>query len=83
MARFALRQADLLTANSADLRDAVLPLGADLSKFDMIIYGTDPAALRPDATGVAALRSRPATSAPAMWLPCAWGAWCRRRASTC
>ena len=57
MARFALRQADLLTANSADLRDAVLPLGADLSKFDMIIYGTDPAALRPDETGVAALRA--------------------------
>lgn len=57
MARFALRQADLLTANSADLRDAVLPLGADLSKFDMIIYGTDPASLRPDETGVAALRA--------------------------
>lgn len=57
MARFALRQADLLTANSADLRDAVLPLGADLGKFDMIIYGTDPAALRPDETGVAALRA--------------------------
>lgn len=57
MARFALRQADLLTANSADLRDAVLPLGANLGKFDMIIYGTDPAALRPDETGAAALRS--------------------------
>ena len=57
MARFALRQAGLLTANSADLRDAVLPLGADLAKFDMIIYGTDPAALRPDKTGVAALRA--------------------------
>jgi glycosyltransferase involved in cell wall biosynthesis len=57
MARFALRQADLLTANSADLRDAVLPLGADLGKFAMIIYGTDPAALRPDTTGVAALRA--------------------------
>jgi len=57
MARFALRQADLLTANSADLRDAVLPLGADLGKFDMIIYGTDPASLRPDETGVAALRA--------------------------
>jgi len=57
LARFALRQADLLTANSADLRDALLPLGADLRKFDMIIYGTDPAALRPDPTGVAALRA--------------------------
>jgi glycosyltransferase involved in cell wall biosynthesis len=58
MARFALNQAALLTANSADLRDAVLPLGADLNRFDMIIYGTDPAALRPDAAGVAALRQQ-------------------------
>ncbi len=58
MARFALSQATLLTANSADLRDAVLPLGADLSRFDMIIYGTDPDALRPDERGVAELRQR-------------------------
>jgi glycosyltransferase involved in cell wall biosynthesis len=58
MARFALRQATLLTANSADLRDAVTPLGADLHRFDMIIYGADPAALRPDATGVAGLRQQ-------------------------
>lgn len=58
MARFALRQATLLTANSADLRDAVAPLGADLTRFDMIIYGTDPTALRPDAHGVAALRAQ-------------------------
>ena len=56
MAAFTFDQASLLTANSADLRDAVLPLGADLTKFDMIIYGTDPNALRPDATGTAALR---------------------------
>jgi glycosyltransferase involved in cell wall biosynthesis len=58
MARFALRQADLLTANSADLRDAVASIGADLSKFDMIIYGVDPNELRPDMTGVADLRAR-------------------------
>jgi glycosyltransferase involved in cell wall biosynthesis len=58
MAAAAFRQARLLTANSADLRDAVVPLGADLGKFDMIIYGTDPAALRPDASGVAELQSR-------------------------
>lgn len=58
MARFALRQAKLLTANSADLRDAVAPLGADLSRFDMIIYGVDPTALRPDTTNVAALRQQ-------------------------
>jgi glycosyltransferase involved in cell wall biosynthesis len=58
MAAFTFAQASLLTANSAELRDAVLPLGASLAKFDMIIYGTDPAALRPDATGTAALRRR-------------------------
>ncbi len=58
MAAFTFDQASLLTANSAELRDAVLPLGADLNKFDMIIYGTDPNALRPDATGTAALRAR-------------------------
>ncbi|MBU6348602.1 MAG: glycosyltransferase [Chloroflexi bacterium] len=58
MARFALGQASLLTANSADLRDAVLPLGADLSRFEMILYGVDPAALRPDSTGVVELRRR-------------------------
>lgn len=58
LARFALRQATLLTANSADLRDAVVPLGADLDRFDMIIYGTDPATLRPDESGVTALRQQ-------------------------
>ncbi len=58
MAAFTFAQAALLTANSAELRDAVLPLGASLAKFDMIIYGTDPAALRPDATGTTALRRR-------------------------
>ncbi len=58
MAAFTFAQAALLTANSAELRDAVLPLGADPAKFDMIIYGTDPQALRPDTTGVAELRAR-------------------------
>ncbi len=58
MAQFAFDQASLLTANSASLRDAVVDLGADRSKFDMIIYGTDPAKLRPDATGVAELRTQ-------------------------
>lgn len=58
MARFTFAQASLLTANSAELRDAVAPLGADLSKFDMIIYGTDPQALQPDLRGTAALRER-------------------------
>ncbi len=58
MARFAFRQASLLTANSAELRDSVVKLGADPHKFDLILYGTDPNALRPDQTGVDALRNR-------------------------
>jgi glycosyltransferase involved in cell wall biosynthesis len=56
MARFAFRQAGLLTANSEALRDSVVMLGADPAKFDMIVYGTDPAALRPSLEGVDALR---------------------------
>lgn len=70
MARFAMNQASLLTANSAELRDAVVatpgPRGQDataaqrralLDKFDLILYGTDPDALRPDDTGVIELRA--------------------------
>jgi glycosyltransferase involved in cell wall biosynthesis len=52
MARVAFDQAQLLTANSESLRDAVVALGADPAKFDMIIYGTDPNALRPQLAGV-------------------------------
>ena len=58
MAQFTFDQADLLTANSESLRDAVVRLGADPAKFDMIIYGTDPAKLRPNPRGVADLRTR-------------------------
>ncbi len=58
MAAFTFAQAGLLTANSAELRDAVLPLGADIRKFDMIIYGTDPHTLRPNPAGTDALRAR-------------------------
>jgi phosphatidylinositol alpha-1,6-mannosyltransferase len=57
MARVAFRQAGLLTANSESLRDAVVRLGADPAKFDMIIYGTDPNALRPQSAGVARRRA--------------------------
>ena len=77
MARFALRQADLLTANSEELRDAVLAIarqgGKGTSsqgereiekKFDLIIYGTDPNALKPDPTGVSELRNRLVTLSP-------------------
>ncbi|MFO7632211.1 MAG: glycosyltransferase [Caldilinea sp.] len=70
MARFALRQATLLTANSVDLRDAVAPLGADLSRFDMIIYGADPAVLRPDASGVMELRQQLGIDADAIVALC-------------
>lgn len=57
MARFAFDQASLLTANSESLREAVVALGADPAKFDMIIYGTDPNALRPQCEGVAERRA--------------------------
>ncbi|MCB0065104.1 MAG: glycosyltransferase, partial [Caldilineaceae bacterium] len=58
-ARFAMRQARLMTANSADLRDAVATLDPHvLDKFELIIYGTDPNALQPDATGVRELRAQ-------------------------
>jgi glycosyltransferase involved in cell wall biosynthesis len=57
MARVAFARANLLTANSAELRDAVVALGADPTRFDLILYGTDPEEFRPDPTGVAALRA--------------------------
>lgn len=58
MARLAFDRAALLTTNSADLRDEAVRLGADPRKFELIIYGVDPQALKPDPTGVAELRSR-------------------------
>jgi phosphatidyl-myo-inositol dimannoside synthase len=58
MARFAFDQAGLITANSAALRDvAVNDLGADPAKFDLIAYGVDPNAFRPDPTGTVDLRA--------------------------
>jgi glycosyltransferase involved in cell wall biosynthesis len=59
MARFAFGQAGLITANSTALRDvAVADLGADPAKFDLIAYGVDPNAVRPDPTGTADLRGQ-------------------------
>ncbi|MBX3052543.1 MAG: glycosyltransferase [Caldilineaceae bacterium] len=58
MARFTFAQASLITANSSSLRDAVQPLGADPAKFEMIVYGVDPARLRPDPAGTAGLREQ-------------------------
>ncbi len=58
MARFALDQASLVTANSHALRDvAIDDLGADPARFDLVIYGVDPDALRPDASATAAQRA--------------------------
>jgi glycosyltransferase involved in cell wall biosynthesis len=57
MARFAFDTAGLVTANSTALRDvAMSELGADPTKFDMIAYGVDPGAYRPDLAGTAELR---------------------------
>jgi hypothetical protein len=59
MARFTLDQAGLVTANSHALRDvAIHELGADPTRFDLIIYGVDPRALRPDPSGTAEQRAQ-------------------------
>lgn len=59
MTRFTVQQARLVTANSHALRTvAIRALGADPARFDLIIYGVDPAALRPSPQGVAELRAR-------------------------
>ena len=58
MAKFAFDTAGLITANSAALRDvAVNTLGAGPARFDLIAYGVDPNALRPNPRGAAALRA--------------------------
>jgi glycosyltransferase involved in cell wall biosynthesis len=57
LARFVFRRASLITANSGELRDAALALGADPAKFDMIVYGTEPDKFKPDSTGVSELRA--------------------------
>lgn len=58
MARYAFRQAGLVTANAESLRDvAVGKLGANPATFDLIPYGVDPKALRPDPTGTEELRA--------------------------
>ncbi|HSN74641.1 MAG TPA: glycosyltransferase, partial [Anaerolineae bacterium] len=69
MARFALRQAGLVTANSHALRDvAIAELGADPTRFDLLIYGVDPDALRPDPSGTAEQRAEWAVPADALLL---------------
>ncbi len=69
MARLALEQASLITANSHALRAvAIDELGADPARFDLIIYGVDPDALRPDASAVAAQRAEWGVPADALLL---------------
>jgi len=59
MAGFAFAQAGLITANSRSLRDvAIQDLGADPDRFDLVVYGVDPAGLTPSQDGVATLRAR-------------------------
>lgn len=70
MARLTFAQADLLTANSAALRDSVVGLGADPAKFDMIIYGTDPNALTPSDAGTSDLREELSIDADVTVLLC-------------
>jgi glycosyltransferase involved in cell wall biosynthesis len=58
MARYAFDTAGLITANSTALRDvAVNDLGADPDRFDLIAYGVDPNALRPDSSDTTELRA--------------------------
>jgi glycosyltransferase involved in cell wall biosynthesis len=69
MARFTLGQASLVTANSHALRDvAIAELGADPARFDLIIYGVDPGALRPDPSGTAEQRAEWGVPADALLL---------------
>ena len=82
MAQFAFDQAGLITANSTALRDvAVHDLGADPAKFDLIAYGVDPNAFRPDPTGTAELRATWASLADDCRSRWRWGGWCTRKAS--
>ncbi len=59
MVGFAFHQAGLITANAEVLRDvAVTELGADPTKFELVIYGVDPDRLQPDPPSGAALRDQ-------------------------
>jgi glycosyltransferase involved in cell wall biosynthesis len=58
MAGYAFHRAGLVTANSESLRDVAIDrLGADPARFELIAYGVDPQALRPDPAGTAELRA--------------------------
>lgn len=57
LARFTLGSAALATANSEELRAVAMTMGARPQRFDLIIYGVDPQAIRPDPAAGAALRA--------------------------
>ncbi|MHB0877865.1 MAG: glycosyltransferase [Anaerolineae bacterium] len=57
LARFTLSRAALATANSEELRAVAMTMGARPERFDLIIYGVDPTAIRPDAAAGTALRA--------------------------
>lgn len=56
LARFTLRTASLVTANSHELEGVAYTLGARQEHFDLVIYGVDPQAIRPDPEAGRALR---------------------------
>lgn len=59
MARVTFDRAGLITANAESLREvAVHELGADPNKFELIAYGVDPDALKPDPAGVDDVRAQ-------------------------
>lgn len=48
LARYVLRRSSLVTANSHELRDVALSLGAPKDRFDLIVYGVDPNEIKAD-----------------------------------
>lgn len=48
LARYALGRSHLVTANSHELRDVALSLGAAEDRFDLIVYGVDPDEVKAD-----------------------------------
>jgi len=58
MTRFAFESASAITANSEDLKEVAVDLGADPTKFELIIYGVDPEEFYPASAGVTKLRNQ-------------------------
>lgn len=58
MALFAYQTADLVTTNSEDLKQAMVDLGADSKKLEMIVYGIDKNKMRIDTSQNVRLRKK-------------------------